>query len=425
MTEWAGSDRSLAAVIERSQGEVVISVKGLAKKFCKNLRRSMTYGIVDLTKDLFGIMPDTTRLRKDEFWAIEEVSFELKKGEVLGVIGVNGAGKSTLLRLLAGIFPPDKGEVSICGRVGALIAVGAGFHPLMTGRENIYLNGTILGMSCKELDENFNDIVDFAEIGDFLDAPVSTYSSGMRVRLGFAIATAIQPDILIVDEVLAVGDAGFRTKALNRMRERFSQSAVIFVSHNMPEVARISSRVLLVNAGRGIMYDNSELAVNDYLSLFEKEPEVVNWSDGDNRIGNVLIRPENGTSDLNVGCDGLIEVEHGQPFSVSIETSLESNYRNVEVNIQFVDAELNTVAICNSQLLNQPLKNPGGQCFASVSFANMLLAPGKFSLNVTIEDIASKKILTRKWHCAPFRVTGSLRSGRYPLIRGDWSFRGV
>ena len=131
----------------RTNDDVVVSVKNVSKKFCKHLRRSMAYGIADLSKNLIGIKPDSTELRKDEFWAVKDVSFELKRGEVLGLIGVNGSGKTTLLRLLSGIFPPDKGEISIKGRVGALIAVGAGFHPHMTGRENIYLNGTILGMN--------------------------------------------------------------------------------------------------------------------------------------------------------------------------------------------------------------------------------------------------------------------------------------
>ena len=162
-----------------AEGDVVVSVRDVSKKFCKKLKRSMIYGIIDLSHNMMGKHTDSTYLRKDEFWAIRNLSFELKRGDVLGLIGVNGSGKTTLLRLLAGIFPPDKGEIQIKGRVGALIAVGAGFHPHMTGRENIYLNGTILGMDRNEIDSKFQDIVDFAEIHDFLDAPISTYSSTM------------------------------------------------------------------------------------------------------------------------------------------------------------------------------------------------------------------------------------------------------
>ncbi|MBE9531297.1 MAG: ABC transporter ATP-binding protein, partial [Proteobacteria bacterium] len=209
------SEKNLKAAansLDTPEGEVVISIKNLSKKFCTHLKRSMAYGIIDLSKNLVGIKPNTEELRRDEFWALDNMNFELKRGEVLGLIGLNGCGKTTLLRLLTGIFPPDKGEITIKGRVGALIAVGAGFHPHMTGRENIYLNGTILGMSAKELDACFDDIIEFAEIGDFIEAPVSTYSSGMRVRLGFAIAIHINPDILLIDEVLAVGDLNFSIK---------------------------------------------------------------------------------------------------------------------------------------------------------------------------------------------------------------------
>jgi lipopolysaccharide transport system ATP-binding protein len=202
---------------ESKKSEVVVSVKNISKKFCKALKRSMAYGIVDLSKNLFGIKPESTELRNEEFWALDDISFELMRGESLGLIGVNGSGKTTLLRLLAGIFPPDRGEIMIKGKVGALISVGAGFHAHMTGRENIYLNGSILGLSREEIDSKFEEITDFAEIGDFLDAPVATYSSGMRIRLGFSIATAIEPDVLLLDEILAVGDAKFRNKCYNRI----------------------------------------------------------------------------------------------------------------------------------------------------------------------------------------------------------------
>ena len=215
------------------KNEIVLSAKKVSKKFCKKLRRSMAYGLTDLTKNLFGIKPDSSGLRKEEFWALNEIDFELRRGEVLGLIGVNGSGKTTLLRLLSGIFPPDKGEIMIKGRVGALIALGAGFHPYFSGRENIYLNGAILGISRGELDAQFDKIVEFSEIGDFIDAPVATYSSGMRVRLGFSVAIAMKPDVLLIDEVLAVGDLGFKVKCLNEINELMKNAAVIFVSHSM------------------------------------------------------------------------------------------------------------------------------------------------------------------------------------------------
>ena len=214
----------------------------------------MAYGILDLSKNLVGMRIDSTTLRKDEFWALEDISFKAERGEVVGLIGRNGSGKTTILRLLAGIFPPDKGEIAIKGRIGTLIAVGAGFHPHMTGEENIFLNGSILGMTKEEISRKYDDIVEFAEIGDFIDSPVSTYSSGMRIRLGFSIATAVDPDILLLDEILAVGDRKFITKCYNRIDNLRENSATIFVSHNMNQIARICTSVIVCHEGK-IVYN--------------------------------------------------------------------------------------------------------------------------------------------------------------------------
>ena len=252
---------------EAAAGDEAIKVRSISKKFCKNLRRSMGYGIADLTKNLVGIKPDSTQLRRDEFWALDDVSFELKKGEILGIIGVNGSGKSTLLSVLSGIFPPDKGEVIIRGQVGSLIAIGAGIHPHMTGRENIYLNGTILGMSKEEINEMFDEIVQFSEIGDFLEAPVATYSSGMKVRLGFGVAIHRVPEVLLVDEVLAVGDIAFKKKCMNKMEEIKRQSSIIFISHNMLQIERICNRVILLHKGKIMCEGEPEEIISQYYNL--------------------------------------------------------------------------------------------------------------------------------------------------------------
>src|SRR5437879_813515 len=190
--------------------------------------------------------------RKDEsFWALKDVSFRVEPGEVLGIIGRNGAGKSTLLKIFSKITKPTHGEVSLRGSVGSLLEVGTGFHPELTGRENIYLNGAILGMKRAEIKRKFEQIVDFAEVGQFLDTPVKRYSSGMYVRLAFAVAAHLQPEILIVDEVLAVGDLGFQRKCMGRMREvGRSGCTVLFVSHSMPAIESLCTRVLLLDGGR-------------------------------------------------------------------------------------------------------------------------------------------------------------------------------
>lgn len=169
-------------------------IENLGKKFCRNLKRNLFYGSLDVAKTLLGIRFDAARLRRDEFWALEDINLNVRRGESIGIIGANGAGKSTLLRLISGILSPDKGRITVRGRVGTLIALGAGFHPHFSGRENIFLNGAILGMTTRELEERYDEIVRFADIGEFIEAPVSAYSSGMRVRLGFAIAIHSSPD---------------------------------------------------------------------------------------------------------------------------------------------------------------------------------------------------------------------------------------
>src|SRR5262245_44438682 len=191
------------------------------------------------------------RATSSEFWALRQISFEVARGETLGIIGPNGAGKSTILKLLSGITAPTSGEIAIRGRLSALIEVGSGFHPELTGRENIFLSGSILGMRRHEISEKLESIVDFAGVDQFIDTPVKRYSSGMYVRLGFSIAAHLDSDILLLDEVLAVGDAAFQSKCFDRIRElRSSEKTIVFISHDLTAVDRLCDRALLLEQGR-------------------------------------------------------------------------------------------------------------------------------------------------------------------------------
>ncbi len=255
--------------------DFAIKVDNVSKKYCKSLKRSMLYGVKDIARNTIGLSSHSDKLRKNEFWALDDISFEVKKGETLGIIGPNGSGKTTLLKLLNGIFWPDKGKISIKGKVGALIEVGAGFHPLLTGRENIYINAAILGMTKEETDKKFNDIVDFADIGDFLDVPVKHYSSGMFVRLGFAVAIHCEPDILLVDEVLAVGDATFQSKCFNKIAELQKEgAAIIIVSHNMDTIRHVSHKALFLQNGKLKQIGNADNVVLMYLNNMQKEKQA-------------------------------------------------------------------------------------------------------------------------------------------------------
>jgi ABC-type polysaccharide/polyol phosphate transport system ATPase subunit len=230
--------------------DAIISVENIGKKFCRSLKRTLVYGVQDISRDVFGRTPESAELRNDEFWALKDVSFEVKRGECLGLIGANGAGKSTLLKLLNGVILPDKGTIRVHGLVGGLLELGAGFHPMLTGRENIHLNGAILGLSKKEIENQFDAIVDFADLGEFIDSPVKYYSSGMYVRLGFAVAACLNPDVLLVDEVLAVGDTAFRLKCMRAIRNRVdSGMAIIVVSHQLGTITNLCSRAVWLEKG--------------------------------------------------------------------------------------------------------------------------------------------------------------------------------
>ncbi len=254
--------------------EIAIKVEQVSKKYCKSLKRSMLYGVEDIGRNIVGWHSRSESLRKNEFWALNDVSFEVRRGETLGIIGPNGAGKTTLLKMLNGIFWPDKGKITVRGRVGALIEVGAGFHPLLTGRENIYINAAILGMTKKEVDGKFDDIVEFADIGDFIDAPVKSYSSGMFVRLGFAVAAHCEPDVLLLDEVLAVGDVNFQNRCLRRINEMMAGCAVILVSHN-PIIIRFNcTKVLFLNKGKPEFYGPTSEGVDNYLNFMMRQADA-------------------------------------------------------------------------------------------------------------------------------------------------------
>ena len=229
----------------------------------------------------------------DILWALRDISFEVKQGEVVGIIGVNGAGKSTLLKVISRITPPTKGRISIRGRVSSLLEVGTGFHPELTGRENVYLNGTILGMRKLEVDRKFDEIVDFSGVEKFLDTPVKRYSMGMRVRLAFAVAAHLEPEILIIDEVLAVGDAEFQKKCLNKMEDVGNEGrTVLFVSHNMAAVTRLCRRGILLSAGSVLDDGDTHAIVSSYLTSGLGTTAARRWPDREDAPGDdsVLLR---------------------------------------------------------------------------------------------------------------------------------------
>ncbi|WP_322111829.1 ABC transporter ATP-binding protein [Aerosakkonema funiforme] len=280
--------------------DTVIRVENLGKKYLighqerlpyRTLRESMVRGAKNLSRNLlnpFG--KKVSHPAYEEFWALKDVSFEIKQGDVVGIIGRNGAGKSTLLKILSRITEPSIGRIFIKGRVASLLEVGTGFHPELTGRENIYLNGAILGMSKAEIKQKFDEIVAFAEVEKFLDTPVKRYSSGMYVRLAFAVAAHLEPEILVVDEVLAVGDAAFQKKCLGKMGDVATKEGrtVLFVSHNMAAVEKLCRRGIVLHQGKLQYVGNQTDSISKYLTNFSAS--VISLKERTDRQGSGEIR---------------------------------------------------------------------------------------------------------------------------------------
>jgi len=301
----------------------VISVESLSKKYIIGhqkqerytaLRDVLTDGAKRLTHKLIhpfaAPVNDPTH---EEFWALKDVSFDIQQGDRVGIIGRNGAGKSTLLKILSRITEPTSGKVSIKGRVASLLEVGTGFHPELSGRENIFLNGAILGMSKAEIKKKFDEIVAFAEVEQFLDTPVKRYSSGMYVRLAFAVAAHLEPEILIVDEVLAVGDAQFQKKCMGKMENVGNEGrTILFVSHNMAAIKTLCSKGIVLNKGQMIYQGEVEGAVDQYLGPDNLDKNEIYWDDIADAPGNenirlksIAIKPLQG---LTIDIDSGIEI---------------------------------------------------------------------------------------------------------------------
>ena len=273
----------------------IIKIEGLGKQYRLAGRRApyatLRETITATARAPLSRMRRDGRAAPDTFWALRDVNFDVLPGEIVGIIGRNGAGKSTLLKILSRITEPTRGRVELYGRMASLLEVGTGFHPELTGRENIFLNGAILGMARREIERRFDEIIAFAEVEKFLDTPVKHYSSGMYVRLAFAVAAHLEPEVLIVDEVLAVGDGSFQRKCLNKMQSVGAQGrTVLFVSHNMPAVTRLCARTILLDGGR-MLYDGpSSQAVAAYLSSGAGTAAAREWPDLDTAPGDDIVR---------------------------------------------------------------------------------------------------------------------------------------
>lgn len=373
--------------------DIVIQVENLSKKYIigyqkpkeyTTLRDSMANRAKSLRRKLLAPSgKDVSNTAGGEYWALKDVSFEVKQGEVLGIIGRNGAGKSTLLKILSRITEPTTGSISIQGRVASLLEVGTGFHPELTGRENIYLNGAILGMSKVEIKKKFDEIVAFAEVEKFLDTPVKRYSSGMYVRLAFAVAAHLEPEILIVDEVLAVGDAAFQKKCLGKMGDVAAREGrtVLFVSHNLGPVQALCHSGLLLQNGTVSMKDNVTKAVGKYLRTLEQTASE-NLSLRTDRRGKGEVRLTQ-VDISTVGEYPSSTLITGSPTCFIFQVS--AILPGTSITFTIYDQYGQVVVSCNSAVhsaedLSEPKIGPKFLC----EMDELLLTPGRYRINVAI-----------------------------------------
>jgi lipopolysaccharide transport system ATP-binding protein len=356
--------------------------------------------------------PDSRSNSHDVIWALNGVSFEVKQGEVVGIIGRNGAGKSTLLKILSKITHPTTGLAKIYGRVSSLLEVGTGFHPELTGRENVYLNGTILGMRKKEIDKKYDEIVEFSGVEKFIDTPVKRYSSGMKVRLAFSVAAHLEPEILVVDEVLAVGDAEFQKKCLHKM-EDVGQTGrtVIFVSHNMSAITRLCQRAILLDKGRVVDEGPAHRVVNAYMNPEKKMAAISQWNDLKKAPGDDVIR----LIALSVKTkDGQITdaVDVRDPVAIEMEyVVLESGHKIVPYFF-FFDQEGRTIfGTLDQETKWQKNDRPKGHYRSKVWLPGNLLSPG-----LTVVNSYAMSIEPEIQH---FRVADSLAFEVIDSFDGD------
>ncbi|QDV59312.1 ABC transporter ATP-binding protein [Rosistilla oblonga] len=347
----------------------------------------------------------------EEFWALKDVSFDVAPGEVVGIIGRNGAGKSTLLKVLSRITEPTQGRARLCGRVASLLEVGTGFHPELTGRENVFLNGAILGMGRSEIKRKFDEIVDFAEVEKFLDTPVKRYSSGMYVRLAFSVAAHLEPEILVVDEVLAVGDIQFQRKCLGKMGQVASGGrTILFVSHNMSAVENLCSRGVVLNQGSITFDGNTKDAIATYGSKA---------ASSSNSLPPIESRQGNGTARVTaVQCPA--SVSSGVQFDIGIKFEVYDATKSPDVRISIYSHSGHCIANFGTSYTSTPFGMVLGEASALLRIPNLALNVGHYTVNVSISDpsYSSDVICDRIEEAARFEIVTAdpFGTGKHPAV---------
>lgn len=387
--------------------EVAISVRNLSKKY--RLYETPQHRLRE------ALHPFRKKYHHD-FWALKDVSFEVKKGECIGIIGRNGSGKSTLLKLICGILQPSEGSVQVNGRISAILELGAGFNVEYTGAENIYANGTIMGFSKKDMDARYQSIVDFANIGEFIDQPVKTYSSGMFVRLAFACAVNVDPDILIVDEALAVGDVEFRSKCYLKFAELAKKCAVIYVTHELQHVSKMCDNVLVLNQGSKYFYGPPLQGIDEYNNLCG-EQKTISAGSGEAKITNLKL--------LNEANEEAYIFQYNSPLQIEFDVEVMEKYEEYAVSLTIMDQGGGLIVQCHSMYNKIVLKNDAIKHTLNVRINQLQLNPAKYFLSIVVYDKSNTRILVWLYAVKNFAVVGDFYGSASIQFMGEWNIEAV
>jgi lipopolysaccharide transport system ATP-binding protein len=410
----------------------IISVENISKRYRIGSKEQMSDTLVGTIASIFKApLRNFRRLRSlskfrdqdasdDILWALKDISFDVEEGEVLGIIGRNGAGKSTLLKILSRITEPTSGRIDIVGRVSSLLEVGTGFHPELTGRENVYLNGTILGMKKKEIDRKFDQIVDFSGVERFIDTPIKRYSTGMKVRLAFSVSAHLDPDVMIIDEVLAVGDAEFQKKCMGKMSDTAkSGRTVLFVSHNMPSITGLCHRVILIENGMITKEGDPKEVVSHYLGHDEAIRPYKEWTEINEAPGNEIVKLRSArVRDKKGNSNGYFDIR--EPIAVEMEYDVLVDGHILVPNFYFFkDMDLLAfIAIDQDPAWKQKPKKKG-RYTSRVWIPGNFLSDGEMSVSVAVTTYRPKVVVHfEEEYLLSFQVIDSLDGS---TARGDYS----
>jgi len=395
--------------------DILVTVTGVGKKFSTHLKKSMWYGLLELMQTAIGLNVTKKELRDKEFEALHAFSFELKRGDILGILGVNGAGKTTLLRLISGIYAPDTGEIEVKGKVVSLYAATLGMHPMFSGRENVYVRAAMYGLSKEETTKRMQDIIDYAELENFIDAPLGIYSSGMRARLGFAIAVHADADVIIIDEGLAVGDVAFRAKAFQTLRERSTRAAILIVSHSINQIAQMANRIVVMDKGAKLFETTDVQEGIDYYIRKCIQPQYSTYK----HSTSALVASRVYADDQSAPHSGELHLKYGEALNIELDLDNTSSLEHCTIEIELVNSHNKTVAVIHSDTTGFQLQSNGNQTL-HIRLPHVELKSDKYAVHVSIRQRNDNLPLMIARYIQFFTVQAKVHTHEWVQLKAHW-----